>query len=74
MTLAAMNYLAVAAIWGGRNELGVTLMEEIRSTGSRMNLFDVRPTKDLLDSFIRLPSEDIKALAHVAWGCYGWST
>ena len=73
-TLSALSYLSVAAIWAGKDELGHKSTEEAHEMAKRMKLFDTPPAEDLLLSFHELPPDEVKASAHLAWGCYGWLT
>ncbi|KAK2040168.1 hypothetical protein LZ31DRAFT_558122 [Colletotrichum somersetense] len=74
LNLAAMCYLAMAAGISGHEDLAFALLKDIRAMATRMDLFGVWPTDELLRVFHQLPLEKFKAMATAAWGTYGWLT
>ncbi|KAK2031992.1 hypothetical protein LX32DRAFT_237142 [Colletotrichum zoysiae] len=74
LNLAAMCYLAMAAGMSGHEDMAFALLKDIRAMATRMNLFGVQPTDELLGVFHQLPLEKFKAMATAAWGTYGWLT
>ncbi|CAO2658120.1 Nn.00g073800.m01.CDS01 [Neocucurbitaria sp. VM-36] len=71
VTLAAINCLSIAASWNGRNEFGNhQLVADARAMAMRMQLLDVPPAEQSTSFFRRLSDENIRNVAHVAWGTY----
>ena len=71
-TLAAINTLCAASTWQGNEQLALRLLEDARYMAEQMNLFGLSHTSRLVETFLRMRAETIKATAHVAWGCYCW--
>lgn len=73
-SLSARCYLSIAATMSGRENLRAPLVKEIRDIAIKLKLFDVRATEELVLAFHKLPTQEVRQLAHVAWGTYAWLT
>ncbi|KAF9691989.1 hypothetical protein EKO04_009947 [Ascochyta lentis] len=75
VTLAALNCLALATGWDGRNELGNhQLVADARAMATRMHMFDVPPTNEPTAQYQHLHGDMLRDQAQVAWGSYGWQS
>jgi hypothetical protein len=69
-----MCCMVLATGLGGREDSRAPLTKNIHDLGTKLRLFDVRPTEDMVLANLKLPQSDILQLAHIAWGTYAWLT
>jgi hypothetical protein len=74
LDLSARSYLSLAATMFGREDLRAPLIDEIFNLGTRLKLFGVPLTTELILEFRGHPDQWIRQVAHVAWGTYAWLT
>ncbi|KAL7948832.1 hypothetical protein V8C42DRAFT_230442 [Trichoderma barbatum] len=74
VTLAAINIFALGCFFHGEDRLGHELLETARQKGKRLSLYGIHPTSPSALEFSQMPSDQIRATSHVAWGTYVWLT
>jgi hypothetical protein len=69
-----MVCLSMGSGMGGREDLMLQTIADIRAMAARMNLFGTRVSDETLKTFHQLPPDKFRASAAAAWGAYGWLT